>query len=205
MAAGVFRVSQLIAGADITPENARFFAAPVPVVLHVVSAVVLCLVGAFQFAPGFRRRRLAWHRKAGRVLTVCGLAAGGTGLWMTVFYPHVPGDSEALHGMRLLFGSAMVASFALGFMAIREGDIARHGAWMTRGYAIGMGAGTQALVHLPWLLVSGMPDELGRTLLMGAGWLINLAVAEWSIRTRPSSPLSYRQPPVATPDPVSSV
>jgi len=58
---------------------------------------------------------------------------------------------------------------------------------MMRGYAIGMGAGTQALVHLPWLLIVGTPTELARALLMGAGWVINLAVAEWIIR----SPLAY--------------
>ena len=30
------------------------------------------------------------------------------------------------------------------------------------------------------------PPELSRALLMGAGWVINLAVAEWAIRTRPA-------------------
>jgi hypothetical protein len=35
--AGAFRLVQLGGGAEITPENARFFAAPLPVVLHIVS------------------------------------------------------------------------------------------------------------------------------------------------------------------------
>ena len=33
--AGSARLAQLAGGADITPENARFFAAPVPVLLHI--------------------------------------------------------------------------------------------------------------------------------------------------------------------------
>ena len=54
-----------------------------------------------------------------------------------------------------------------------------------RGYAIGVGAGTQVLTHLPWFILLGKPGELARGLLMGAGWVINLAVAEWIIRKEP--------------------
>jgi predicted membrane protein DUF2306 len=67
--------------------------------------------------------------------------------------------------------------------AIRRRAFASHGAWMTRAYAIGMGAGTQVLTHLPWFLcVDGKPGELPRAVMMGAGWVINVAVAEWIIR-----------------------
>ena len=56
---------------------------------------------------------------------------------------------------------------------------------MIRGYAIGLGAGTQVLTHLPWfLLVDGRPGELPRAVMMGAGWVINLVLAEWIIRSR---------------------
>ncbi len=57
---------------------------------------------------------------------------------------------------------------------------------MMRGYAIGLGAGTQVLTLLAGGLIVGPPNELGRALLMGAGWAINLAVAEWIIRRRPT-------------------
>ncbi len=40
LAFGVFRLTQLAGGAEITPANARFFAAPVPVVVHIVGAAV---------------------------------------------------------------------------------------------------------------------------------------------------------------------
>jgi hypothetical protein len=45
-----------------------------------------------------------------------------------------------------------------------------------------MGAGTQVLTHLPWFLLVGQPRETARAVLMGAGWIINLVVAEWIIR-----------------------
>lgn len=200
LAAGAVRLSELAGGAGPTPENARFFAAPVPFVLHILSASVFSVLGAFQFAPGFRRKRPLWHRRAGGLLIVCGLAAGLSGLWMTALYPPVQGDGALLLAFRFLFGSAMVMCMVLGFTAIRRRDIPRHGAWITRGYAIGMGAGTQVLVHLPWLLLLGKPGELGRALLMGAGWAINLVVAEWIIRGRaPTAPRGSSQTASGTP------
>jgi hypothetical protein len=45
-----------------------------------------------------------------------------------------------------------------------------------------MGAATQVLTHLPWFILAGKPGESARTVLMGAGWLINIVVAEWVIR-----------------------
>ena len=189
VAAGVFRLVQLGGGAEITPDNARFFAAPLPVVLHIIGVSVYCILGAFQFAPGFRRRKPNWHRAAGRILVPCGLVAALSGLWMTQFYPPVDNDGDLLYGIRLLFGSAMVLSIVFGLAAIRRRDFARHSAWMLRGYAIGLGAGTQAFTHLPYFLFEGMQGELGRALAMGAGWVINLVVAEWIIRRRQTYPV----------------
>jgi uncharacterized membrane protein len=183
---GARRLAQLWGGAEITPENARFFAGAVSTVIHILTCLVFNVLGAFQFVPRFRRQWPAWHRWAGRFLTVFGLTAGLSGVWMTLTYPRAEGDDELLFWLRLLFGSLWVVCMVLGFAAIRRKDVAQHRAWMTRGYAIGAGAGTQALVHIPWLLLFGKPGELARALLLGAGWVISLAVAEWSIRRRPA-------------------
>jgi hypothetical protein len=63
----------------------------------------------------------------------------------------------------------------------------RHRAWMTRGYAIGLGAGTQVLTGMFGALALSPVSELENALLMGAAWVINLAIAEWTLRRRPSS------------------
>ena len=192
LAAGAFRLNQLASGAEITSANARFFASPLPVVLHIVGAGVYALLGAFQFVSRLWRRGTGWHRWAGRLLLVpCGLIVGLSGLWMTLFYPGTNSTAGAgamlLYALRLLFGSGMVFSIVYGFIAIRRGDMIRHRAWMTRAYAIGLGAGTQVLTGMVGELIAGPPSELGNALLMGAGWVINLAVAEWSIRKRPAA------------------
>jgi len=184
LAAGAFRLSQLAGGAEITPANARFFASPLPVVLHIVSAFVYAILGAFQFPTAIRRRWPGWHRAAGWLLVPAGLLVGLSGLWMTLFYPWPAGDGALLYVFRLLLGSAMVGSIILGVTTIRRGDVRRHRAWMTRGYALGLGAGTQVLTLAAGEVIAGPPSERSRALLMGAAWLINLAVAEWAIRTR---------------------
>ncbi len=189
---GAVRLNELARGAEITPANARFFASPLPVVLHIVGAAVYALFGAFQFLSRLWRRGAGWHRWAGRLLLVpCGLIVGLSGLWMTLFYPGTNSTAGAgamlLYALRLLFGSGMVFSILYGFIAIRRGDMIRHRAWMTRGYAIGLGAGTQVLTGIVGELIAGPPNELGNALLMGAGWVINIIVAEWSIRKRPSN------------------
>ncbi|WP_244870827.1 DUF2306 domain-containing protein [Catellatospora sp. IY07-71] len=179
--AGAFRVTQLAAGAPIDDGNARFFDSPVPVVLHIVGATVYCLLGAFQFDAGLRRRRPAWHRIAGRLLIPCGLTAALSGMWMAVAYDVPAPDGIGVMVLRLVVGSAMALSIVLGFAAVRRRDFTAHRAWMMRGYALGIAAGTQAFTHLPWAVTGNAPDELGRFTAMAAGWLINLAVAEWFI------------------------
>ena len=182
LAAGAFRLSELAGGAPITAANARFFAMPLPVVLHILSAAVFAILGAFQFAAAFRRRRPGWHRAAGRLLVGCGLLVGFSGLWMTLFYSLPASDGPLLYVLRLLLGSAMVAAIILGYTTIRRGDVRRHRAWMARGYALGLGAGTQVLTLAVGEMIAGPPTQTSRALLMGLAWAINLAVAEWAIR-----------------------
>ena len=191
--AGGYRLVTLLVGADITPENVRFFSSPIPVVLHIVGAAVYIVLGAFQFVPSIRRRNPAWHRRAGRVAIVSGLVAALSALWMTQFYALPASDGALLHAFRLVFGFGMVGSIVLGFLAIRRREIARHRAWMMRGYAIGLGAGTQAMLFLFGELIFGKPDVLARALLMGAAWTLNLLLAEWIIRGRPMWPIGIRQ------------
>lgn len=182
--AGVVRVVELSVGSEITPENARFFAQPVPVLIHIVTVTLYALLGAFQFSAGIRRRVIRWHRRAGRLLVVCGLLAAGSGLWMSLFYTLPEMDGALLLFFRLVFGTGMILSLVLGVLAVMRRDIRRHRAWMIRAYAIALGAGTQAFTHVPWMLLVGMPGETSRAWLMGAGWIINLAVAEFVIRRR---------------------
>ena len=144
----------------------RFTASPVPLVVHIVCAVAYAVLGAFQFSAALRRRRPGWHRRAGRVLVVLGLAVALSALWMTLFYARHPGTGELAYLFRLAFGSGMAASIVLGFAAIRRGDVPRHRAWMTRAYALALGAGTQVFTQGIGPAVFG-PSELIHDLSSG--------------------------------------
>lgn len=197
MLAGASRLSQLASGAAVTPANHRFFDQPLPVVLHIVGASIFCTLGAFQFVPTLRQR--GWHRTAGRIALPAGLVAALSGLWMTFFYEWPAGDELSLAVVRAAVGVGMTTCLVLALTSVRHRDFAAHRAWATRGYALGLGAGTQVLTHLPYVAITGHPPMgWSRTLLMALAWGMNLAVAEWAIR-RQSSPSVARADAVLVP------
>jgi hypothetical protein len=188
--AGALRVTELTGG-QVTPDNARFFDSPVPVLIHIPAVTVYLVLGSFQFVPSLRRGkrgRLSWHRIAGRILVPAGLLAALSGLWMAVFYDLPPLDGPLLLVLRLVFGSAMVVFIVLGFIAVKGGNYVRHSEWMSRAYAIGIAQGTIVVVTIPWILLIGPVDELTRALLIGASWVISLLVAEYFIYRRSQGP-----------------
>lgn len=183
---GLVRLMSLSSGV-VASGDERFLAHPGPAAVHVVAATVYALLGAFQFSPGLRRRWPRWHRVAGRVLAVCGLATALTGLWLAAFN----GIPEAMQGsmllvVRLVVGAAMTASIILGVVAILRRDVAAHEAWMIRAYALGQGAGMQAVLLLPATLMLGPVLGPTRDVFMALAWLLNAAFAEWILRARAS-------------------
>ncbi|MBA2955664.1 DUF2306 domain-containing protein [Nocardioides sp. MAH-18] len=184
LTAGTLRLVQLAGGPAVIPADDRFTGFPVALVVHIVGAAVFALAGILQFVPRFRRQHQTWHRRAGRVLAVAGLVVAGSAVWLTVAYSPKPGTGDVLYTFRLVFASAMVGAIVVGVRAARTHQIPAHRAWMIRAYAIGLAAGTQVVTEPlgAGLLGTGdVRDDLAK----GAGWVINLAVAEWAIRRRP--------------------
>lgn len=189
LVAGAFRAVELMGSAQIAAENARFFAAPFPVIVHIVSVSLFSVLGALQFSSWLRWRSPRWHKVSGRIVVTSGIFAGLSGLWMTVMYPIPPElQGDPLCVVRILVSVAMLFSIFKSVAAVTGGDIAMHRAWMIRAFALGQGAGMQVVVLLPWMLLIGRPGMLLRDVLMSLAWLINLLIAEmaiqrWSPRT----------------------
>jgi uncharacterized membrane protein len=189
--AGSLRLLEIAGGPQLLPTNPRIDASPAPLILHVASAAVYAVLGAFQFPARLRRGHRVWHRRAGRVLVGVGLVVAGSGVWMTLFYPGAPGG-DLLWTARLVAGSAIATSIVLGFTAIRRRDIAAHRAWMIRAYALAVAAGTQVFTQGIGEGVFGT-TELSTAVSVSSGWVINAAVAEWVIR-RPGVRRARRAP-----------
>jgi uncharacterized membrane protein SirB2 len=159
---------------------------PLPVIAHVVGATVFVVLGALQFSARLRSGRPAWHRIAGRVAVVAALVAAVSGVWLA--FDALASDGVLLFAFRVLAAAGMALFIVLGFTAIRRRRVPRHRAWMIRAYALGLGAATQ-LFTLGFGEALFGRDQVTVALLNGAGWAINLAVAEWAIRrTSPGDP-----------------
>ena len=182
IAAGIARLVGLASNTEFNGDSARFFAAPVPVILHIISASLFSVLGALQFSTGLRQKNPLFHKVSGRIAVQSGVIAALSGLWMTAMYP-IPSalQGNLLYGVRVMVGIGMLVSIALAVTAVMHRDIVGHRAWMIRGYAIGQGAGMQVVILLPWMLVIGTPSALQRDVLMSLAWLVNLSIAEWVI------------------------
>jgi uncharacterized membrane protein len=167
----------------ITPENQRFFADPLPIVAHSLSGIVFLMLGALQFSPRLRRPKPGWHKMLGRILIPSGFVVAFSALWMAHFYDLPEYDGVLVYGTRMFFGGWMVLTIALGAAAIYRRDFTNHGVWMTRAYAVGAGGSTQVFTAAPlFLFFPEYMNDLTRAVSLGAGWVINLAIAEWAIR-----------------------
>ena len=189
--AGAFRLLEVAGGPATLPPHAGITASPLPVVVHIVSAVAFTTLGAFHFSPRFRTRRPAWHRVSGRVAAVAGLAVAASAMWMALFYEGGAHSGALVSEVRLVFGAAMAASILLGVAAIRRRDANGHRAWMVRGYALGLGAGTQVFTEGFGEPILGN-GEISAAVLLAAGWVINLAVAQRIILRQPRQHLDSR-------------
>jgi len=194
VASGILRLVQLAGGPAVIPADDRFVGWPVALVTHIVGSGLFALVGAFQLVASIRRRHPAWHRRAGRVLAVVGLLVGSSALWLTLFYDPQPGTGPVLLVLRLVVAPAMVGCLVAGVVAARRRDFTAHRAWMVRAYALALGAGTQVFTQGFGEAVVGH-GELRGDVLKAAGWVINIAVAEWVVRRPPRRRTTSRPRP----------
>lgn len=179
--AGAVRLMQVLVGVDGMDADRRFEDFPAPLVVHVVAVLIYALLGASQFSAEIRRRHLHRHRVIGRISLIAGFGVSLSAYWMTFAYPFKPGSGPLLFVTRLAVASAMTVALAAAYIAIRDGRVQNHRAWMIRAYALGLGAATQMLTLGFGEFILG-DGEMAHDLLMAAGWGINALVAERIIR-----------------------
>ncbi len=181
---GLFRIVELLDGHAILPANSRALAYPLPVVVHILSSFLFCILGPLQFLPSVRRYQLGLHRMMGRVVAVAGFMSATTGLWMTHFFAF-PEELQGalLYWIRIVLSLAMASLIIWAVIAIRSRSIQGHSSAMLRAYAIAQGASTQAFLGIGWMIASGTePQGPLRDVIMVSAWGLNLLIAELLIR-----------------------
>jgi len=180
---GLFRIAELLGGPAIIPANPRALAHPLPIVLHILSSFLFCLLGALQFLPSMRRYHLGLHRMMGRVVAAAGCMSALTGLWMTHFYAF-PQELQGslLYWARMALSLSMFGLIAWAVIAIRSRNLVGHSTAMLRAYAVGQGASTQTFLGISWMVAFGTePLGLLRDVMMVFAWGLNLLIAEFLI------------------------
>ena len=91
--AGSLRLVGLAGGPLLLPANPRMTASPLPVFVHVLSAVPYAVLGAFQFSSRLRRRHPRWHRSTGKLVVAL---ASGRATALSGRFIHVLDDLEEM-------------------------------------------------------------------------------------------------------------
>ncbi len=178
--AGVYRGTTLLLEWAWFPEFHRDHVDNLPLLIHVVSASLFYLLAAIQILPRVRKRYPRWHRLAGRVAIIAGLAGAASATWLTLVHPEARGP--VLYYGRIVFGPLWAMLLVMGILAIRRRDFAKHREWMIRAFAVAMPAGTLIVIILPLYLILGeVSDTLDESVQSGA-WVVHLAIAEYLIR-----------------------
>lgn len=169
-------------GTVLHPELRASFAShrAAVVYLHVFCAALALLLAPLQWRTGWRRQRPRLHRWAGRLYLTIGVGAGGLSGLALAAQAH--GGAAARSGFGLL-ALLWLATGAIAWVRIRQGDVAAHQRWMVRNLALTLAAVTLRLM-LPAAIAGGLALAVAYPLVAWLCWVPNLLAAEWLLRRR---------------------
>jgi len=187
--AGVARLLQIFGMSIDLPDSARVLSQWRAIfVVHIVGSIVFIGLGAFQFSQTIRKHHKLFHILSGRIAFMSGLATALSALWLSYMMPPAHNSGTLLLIFRTLAAVGILLSVTLGFAAIRSRKIMAHRAWMTRGYALGLGTALQAFVYGGLEAFNGTPGTLERALIFGGCWLACLFFGEFTLRKTRTTP-----------------
>ncbi|CAN5301441.1 hypothetical protein BH09SUM1_BH09SUM1_10830 [soil metagenome] len=147
------------------------------VLTHGISAVIVLLVGPWQFFPGFRARFPLWHRLAGRVYLLGVLVGAISGFRMGLM---AYGGTAARVSFCLL-ATLWLATGGIALAMILRRNVAAHRRWMVRNFAL-----TFAAVMLRVYLNLGQRAGLDYTVIYPVvtwmAWIPNIVAVELWMR-----------------------
>lgn len=150
--------------------------------IHITGGMLAILIGPFQFLKPIRRKRMALHKRLGKLYIGAILfLAGPTGLYMAFYAEGGWMGSLGFTVMSLLW----LWTTYRAYETIRQRDYNGHVRWITRSYALSFAAVTLRL-YVP--LTSGvldLPEEFVVTSSAWVSWIPNLIAAELILKFAP--------------------
>lgn len=174
-----YSLAQAIVGEALYPEPLResFLARPWGIASHSLFGPLALALGPFQFLEASFARRPALHKKLGWLYVLGAFGTGLSGLAMSCFAYTGAVAGVGFAGM----AAALLVTTAVGLVAIRRGDVARHRRWMLASFALIFSAVTFRL-WAPLLALAF--DDFARAYpwIAWISWVPNLAWATWYAR-----------------------
>jgi hypothetical protein len=168
--------------AELAMVDGQFSSKPATTRLHVIGGAFFFALLPFQFSRRIRQRYVRFHRWSGRVLLLIGTASTIAGLSFGVLTPYA-GTPEAV--LVALVGAYFLVSTWLAWRAIRRRDSDLHREWVMRACAAALAISTIRLFGAPidlWLTPLSFHPKTTFVIVLAAGWLVTIGIAEWWIR-----------------------
>ncbi|MEX1001448.1 MAG: DUF2306 domain-containing protein [Crocinitomicaceae bacterium] len=146
--------------------------------IHVISGMLVILIGPFQFLQKLRTKYLSFHKKLGKIYVYAILLfAAPTGLIMAFYAEGGWWSTLAFLIMSILW----FITTLLAVIRIKNRDIIGHQKWMYRSYALSFAAVTLRIL-VPFLsLYTNFSEDVVTISTAWLSWIINLFFVEWII------------------------
>ena len=146
--------------------------------IHVISGMLVILVGPFQFLKSFRTKFLNWHKLGGKIYAYSILLlAAPTGLIMAFYAEGGLWSTVAFSIMSILW----FVTTLMAVIKIKQRKIEEHKMWMMRSYALSFAAVTLRLLVPLFSLFILDNEDLITVSTAWLSWMLNLLVAEGMI------------------------
>jgi hypothetical protein len=146
--------------------------------VHVISGMLVILVGPFQFLKSFRNKFLNWHRLGGKIYAYSIiLLAAPTGLIMAFYAEGGLWSTVAFSIMSILW----FVTTLMAVIKIKQLKIEEHKMWMMRSYELSFAAVTLRLLVPLFSLFIFDNEDLITVSTAWLSWMLNLLVAEGMI------------------------
>lgn len=143
--------------------------------IHVISGMIVILIGPFQFLPKLRNSYLAIHKKLGKIYAygILGFAAP-TGLIMAFYAEGGMWSTLAFLVMSLLWFYTTI----MAILTVKKKKIIEHKKWMFRSYALSFAAVTLRILVPVMSLSNNLSEEFIIVSTAWLSWGINLIIIE---------------------------
>jgi len=144
---------------------------------HIILGGIALLIGWMQFSKKIRVKNLELHKVVGKIYVVCVLFSGLASLYIAYF---ATGGIIAILGFTGL-GVIWLYTTTLGYMAIKNGQIAKHQRFMIYSYAACFAAVTLR-IWLPALVAIYQDFIPAYRMVAWLCWVPNLIVAYFIVK-----------------------